>query len=430
MPVSAVISERRSEVLPGGISSLIRRLPDLDGRPFKVARSKGARLYDTDGKAYIDHALAMGATILGHAHPAVVEACGRALENGPMPGFSHEQEARAAAALVGDAGAMQRATFVTTGSEAVHLACRIARKSTGRPVIAKIAGGFDGWYDELAFGWSGSAEARLVGPRPILRDMTLLRYNDIADLEGLFAERNDIAAVLIEPMLANAGSLLAEPGYYRELVRLCHAHGAMVISDEVLMGLRLRPGPSCYDLGLAPDLLTLGKAIGSGLPVAAVLGTAEAFAAVEDGRATRAGTYHGNPLVTAAVLATFETLAVSDYAGFLARGNRLRAAIEEAFRDQDIPASTAGFGSVFSLWFSDRPPARYEDALPLINPALALELHLHLRRRGVVTVAGGWARIFVSFAHGESEIDQVATAYRAAAAELGPEIRRWLEAPR
>src|SRR5262249_19142503 len=136
------------------------------------------------------------------------------------------------------------------------------------------------------------------------------------DLEHLFAERDDVAAVLIEPMLANAGSLLAEPGYYRELVRLCHAHGAMVISDEVLMGLRLRAGPSCYDLGLEPDLLTLGKAIGSGLPVAAVLGTAEAFTAVEDGRAARAGTYHGNPLVSAAVLATFETLSKSDYAGF------------------------------------------------------------------------------------------------------------------
>jgi glutamate-1-semialdehyde 2,1-aminomutase len=413
--------------LPGGISSLIRRLPDLDGQAFKVARAKGAWIWDEQGKSYVDHALAMGATILGHAHPAVVAACTKALEDGPMPGFSHAREAAAAEALIGDAGTMTRATFVTTGSEAVHLACRIARKTTGRPVIAKIAGGFDGWYDELAFGWSGSNEARYQGARPNHGAMTLVRYNDVDDLQRLFAERDDIAAVLVEPMLANAGSIRSTPEFNRALMQLCRAHGAMIISDEVLMGLRLRPGPTCFDVGLSPDLVTLGKAIGSGLPVAAVLGTTEAFAAVEDGRASRAGTYHGNPLVCAAVLATMETLKASDYAAFLAQGDRLRAAIEEAFRDAGVPAASSGFGSVFSLWFGDTVPTDYAAAAKRADAELALKLHLALRRRGVVTIPGAWARLFVSFAHGSREFDQVAEAYRAVARELAPEIKTRLE---
>ena len=400
------------EALPGGISSLIRRLPDLDGRSFRVARTSGAWIYDTDNNRYVDHAMAMGATILGHAHPAVVEACRCALESGPMPGFSHELEPLAAAALVQEAGAMRRATFVTTGSEAVHLACRIARKSTGRPVIAKIAGGFDGWFDELAFGWSGSPEASFTAERPFVRDVTLIRYNDPEDIRKLFSERGDIAGILIEPMLANAGSIQSNVSYNRELVKIAHGAGALVIADEVLTGLRLKAGPSCYELGLEPDLITMGKAIGSGLPVAAVLGTEAAFAAVEDGRAIRAGTYHGNPLVTAAVLATLNTLRGSDYPAFLNRGRRLRAAIEVAFQGAGINVSTSGFSSVFSVWFCDQAPASYAAAVTKIQPERSLRLHLLLRRQGVVTIPGPWARLFVSFAHGEEEFERVEAAYR------------------
>ncbi|MCZ8185671.1 MAG: aminotransferase class III-fold pyridoxal phosphate-dependent enzyme [Beijerinckiaceae bacterium] len=403
--------------LPGGISSLIRRLPDLDGKPFKIARACGAHLTDTSGSTYIDFAMAMGATILGHASPPVVEACIGALRNGSMPGFSHDGEMQAAEALARLAPALTRATFVTTGSEAVHLACRIARRSTGRPVIAKIAGGFDGWYDDLAIGWSGSPEADLSGPRPVIRDMTLLRFNDLADVEALFAERSDIAAVIVEPMLANAGSLRAEPRYFKELTRIARRNGAMVIADEVLMGLRLGCGVSCSHVGLEPDLVTLGKAIGSGLPVAAVLGTAEAFAAVEDGRAPRAGTYHGNPLVTAAVKATIDTLQSMDYAAFLDRGDRLRRSIEAAM-GRIGPACTSGYGSVFSLWFSERPPASYDEAKQALRPDLSARLHLELRRRGVVTIPGGWGRIFLSFAHTQDDLDRTAAAFEEAARHL------------
>ncbi len=408
--------------LPGGISSLIRRLPDLDGKPFKVANASGAHLTDTFGSTYIDYAMAMGATILGHASPPVVEACIRALRNGSMPGFSHDGEMLAAEALASLAPALSRATFLTTGSEAVHLACRIARRSTGRPVIAKIAGGFDGWYDDLAIGWSGSPEADLSGRRPVIRDMTLLRFNDLADVEALFAERNDIAAVIVEPMLANAGSLQPDPDYFKGLQRIARKNGAMVIADEVLMGLRLGCGVSCYSVGLQPDLVTLGKAIGSGLPVAAVLGTPEAFAAVEDGRAPRAGTYHGNPLVTAAVKATIDTLQTMDYPAFLTRGETLRRSVEVAIRKIG-PACTSGYGSVFSLWLSDRPPTTYDEAKAALRPDLSARLHLELRRRGVVTIPGGWGRVFLSFAHSDNDLAATAAAFDDAAGSLHPEGR-------
>ncbi|MCB1377364.1 MAG: aminotransferase class III-fold pyridoxal phosphate-dependent enzyme [Alphaproteobacteria bacterium] len=404
--------------LPGGISSTIRRLPDLDGSPFKVARAQGAYLFGPDGKRYVDYAMAMGATILGHAHPAVVEACVKALENGSMPGFTHDREEAAAEALVQDAGRLAKATFLTTGSEAVHLACRIARKTTGRGTIAKIAAGFDGWYDDLAFGWYGAEETAMGGSRPYRNGMTLLRWNDIADLESLFVENGDVAAVLIEPMLANANSLMPAPSYLADVGRICRKHGAMVIADEVLMGFRLRPGISSPAMGLDPDLATLGKAIGSGLPVAAVLGTEEAFEVVADGRAMRAGTYHGNPLVTSAVLATLAVLRSRDYGQLLGRGQTFRKAIEAAVSESGIKVTASGIDSVFSLWFADHAPASYAEALPLVRPELSLELHLEMRRNGVLTIPGAWSRIFLSFAHAQADCDETVEAYRNSARRM------------
>jgi glutamate-1-semialdehyde 2,1-aminomutase len=287
-------------------------------------------------------------------------------------------------------------------------------------VIAKVAAGFDGWYDELAFGWSGAPETDLAGERPLRGGMTLIRWNDVEDLEKLFATRQDLAAVLIEPMLANAGSLQAEPGYLAQVNRLCRKHGALVIADEVLMGLRLHPGPSSHRLGLDPDLVTFGKAIGSGLPVAAVIGSEEAFAAIADGRAMRAGTYHGNPLVTAAVLATFEVLEHANYAELMARGRALREGIVRAFGACGVEAVTSGLDSVFSPWLAAKPPVRYAAARDLANHEVSRELHLELRRQGVLTIPGlcAWGRIFMSFAHGDADVERAVAAFERAVQAL------------
>lgn len=404
--------------LVGGISSAGRAVPALDGQPLLIARAQGPWLWDQYGTRYIDTALGFGATILGHAPEAVVAATTAAIAAGSMPAFAHAGEEAAAAALAATAGALSSVVFTNTGSEAVHLAARIARAATGRSLIAKMAAGYDGWYEDVTFGQAGSPEALMrANSRPRRERTLLLRYNDPDDVERLFAECQDIAAVLLEPMLANAGCVAAAPGYLAHLAAVARRHGALVIADEVLMGYRLRPGLASQGMGLEPDLATVGKAIGSGFAVAAVLGRPEIMRAAE-GAGVRAGTYSGNPVATAAVTATLAALATADYPALLARGEHLRAALVEGFALAGRAVATAGFGAVFTLWFAPQPPATYAEAAALADPALTLRWHLALRRRGLLAMPSAFGRCFLSFAHDGAVIAEMAAIMAAAAQEL------------
>lgn len=405
--------------LVGGISSAGRAMPPLDGIPLRIARSQGPFLWDDRGTRYIDYLLGMGADFLGHAPPAVIQAVTAALANGPMPGLAHQLEEQAAEALAARLGPLSRIVFLNSGSEAVHLACRTARVVTGRPRIAKFAAGFDGWLDDVAFGNTGSPAAAMeANARPATDRTVLLRYNDFDDAERLFAEHTDVAGILVEPVLANAGCIAEAPGYLAHLQRLARRHGALLIADEVLMGFRLNAGLTSTLSGLEPDLATLGKAIGSGMPVAALAGRPEIMALFEQGRIARAGTYSGNPAACAAVLATMHELAALDYPALLARGERLRAGIAAALRAAGHPACTSGHGSVFSLWFADTPPADYAAALRLADADRSLALHLALRRQGVMTLRSPFGRMFLSAAHTEAEIDATIAAFAASTAAL------------
>lgn len=405
---------RNDPALPGGISSAIRRLPDLDGVPFVVASSRGAQVVDQNGREYIDYAMAMGATLLGHAHPDIIAAVTAALHQGPMPGFSHAAEEEAAAALTEATSPLRYATFVNSGSEAVHLACRIARVISGKPLVAKAAAGYDGWYDDLTLGLCDSPEAAWQGERPVRNGFTLLRFNDCDDIDALLQERDDLAAILIEPLLANAGCLMPTPEFVRRLTERAQARDILVIADEVLTGLRLHPGLTCHKLGYAPDLATMGKAIGSGVPVAAVLGTSEAFGPLTTGKVTRAGTYNGSPLVAAAVIATMRNLQSASYASLLANGRELRDRITAAYAAAGITACTCGLDSVFSLWRAPAPPATYAEASTLTDPDRTRALHLELRRHGILTMPSPWGRHFLSFAHSADDIRRTGEAYAAA----------------
>jgi glutamate-1-semialdehyde 2,1-aminomutase len=405
--------------LVGSISSAGRALPPAHGEDLRVASGAGAYLRDTNGRRYVDTAMGFGGTILGHAPPAVMEAAARALRDGPLPAFAHPGEEAAAAALARHTGSLDRVLFTNTGSEAVHMACRAARAVTGRPRIAKIAAGYDGWFDDVAFGQAGAAESLLAGRRRPANDRTvLMRFNDPADTEAMFAEHDDIAAVLVEPMLANAGCIMPLPGYLEHLVATARRHGALVILDEVLTGFRLHAGLAGHAMGLDCDLATLGKAIGSGVSVAAVVGRGAVMEAFADGRATRAGTYSGNPVACAAVLATMALLSDADYPALLARGARLRAAISAAFADAGMACATSGFDNVFSLWFAERAPATYEDAHRLARPDLSLALHLALRRHGVLVMPSCYGRLYLSFAHDEAAMAALLSAVAAAVPDL------------
>jgi len=407
--------------VPFGVSSRARALPELDGKRFTVASSKGARLIDTEGRSYVDYGMAMGATLLGHAHPAVVEACTCALANGPMPGFPNDIEEPAGTALVRIGGArLTRATFATTGTEAVHLACRIARGATGRRLIAKPVGGYDGWFDPLRFGLVESPEAERTNNRPVKEDTTLFRVNEIDDVDQLFDELgSDLAAILIEPMLGNTGCLVPDRSFFEHLTKRAQENGTLIIADEVMVGLRRGVKLVSEDLGLTPDLATFGKAIGSGVPVAAVLGTPKAFEVVDNGQVSTYGTYHGNPLVASAVLATMKLLEdESAYSRLFDWGAKLRAEITAAFGSEGIAATTTGFDSVFSLWFTDQRPRTYDEAQARVNPEAMKLVSDTLRRNGVIGLPTVWGRFFVSLSHGDAEMDITIRAFREAAHEL------------
>ncbi|MER1968057.1 aminotransferase class III-fold pyridoxal phosphate-dependent enzyme [Castellaniella sp. GW247-6E4] len=398
--------------LVGGISSAGRALPDLDGQRFLAERAQGPYLWDTRGVRYLDTAMSFGATMLGHAPRAVVEAVNGMFSKMPMPSFAHETEERAAAALAACTGPLSRVIFVNSGSEAVHLACRAARASTGRTRIAKFAAGYDGWYDQLAFGNASSREAGMgAGARPEKDGMLLLRYNDFQDIERLFDECPDIAAVLIEPVLANAGCLEPAPGYLKAVADGARRHGAVVILDEVLMGFRLHAGLCGHLYGVDADLATVGKAIGSGTAVAAVVGKPEIMDVFENRRAVRAGTYSGNPPVCAAVLATLEQLQAQDYPALLARGNALRDRLARIFRDAGLPFSTTGFGCVFTPWAHDEPPTTYAAAFGAASTEWTLDLHLALRRAGVLIMPFAFGRLYLTFAHDEAVVEELAAGF-------------------
>ncbi|WP_044319420.1 aminotransferase class III-fold pyridoxal phosphate-dependent enzyme [Pseudomonas amygdali] len=405
--------------LIGGISSGGRALPEIDGQAFNVARSNGPWLWDSKGVRYVDTAMGFGATMLGHAQVEVMEAASAAMLNGPMPSFAHADEEAAAAALATFTGDLSQVIFLNTGSEAVHLACRTARVATGRQRIVKFAAGYDGWYDSVAFGNAGQASALMSGTTRAERDgMLLLRYNDFEDAEQLFRDYSDIAALVVEPVLANAGCIEPAPGYLKHLSDLAHRNGALVILDEVLMGLRLCPGLTGTLLGAEPDLATVGKAIGSGIPVAALVGKPEYMRLFEQGKIVRAGTYSGAPPACAAVLATLKQLATANYAALLTRGDQLRAQVVAAFASKGMAVSSTGYGSVFTLWPSATPPRTYADAAHVADSAWTLSLHKALRRERVMSMPFAFGRTYLTFAHQEKALQAVLEGYKAAIASL------------
>lgn len=405
--------------LVGDVSSAARILPELNGEKLFIRKGKGARLWDDKGQSYIDTALGFGAVLLGHANQSVNAAVTDALDDSAAPSWAHVREHGAATALARHTGDLTKVMFTNSGSEAVHLACRAARAYTGRGKIAKMAAGFDGWFDDVSFGNVTSDEACFAdGKRPSTERTTLIRFNDFADIERLFAEDSDIAAVILEPMLANAGCIMPMPGYLKHVQDVAHRHGALVICDEVLMGFRLYAGLAGLREGLDPDLASVGKAIGNGVPVSAVVGKPHILAGFEEGRVARGGTFSGNPLACAAVSSTLALLDQSDYALLIQRGDDLRSAIETTFKSHGITIATSGYGNVFGIWLAASAPVTYEEASRIANPGFTKALHLALREAGVLMMPSPYGRIYISFEHSDEVIEEMKAAFDIAARQL------------
>lgn len=387
-------------VMPGGVNSPVRACSRVGRIPRFIARAKGATVYDVDGNAYIDYIGSWGPAILGHAHPDVVAAVQAAAEEGLTYGAPTAREVEMAELLRELVPSLEVSRMVNSGTEAVMSAVRVARGFTGRDDILKFDGCYHGHSDGmLVRAGSGAltqAEPDSAGvPSDTARHTLVAPYNDIAAVERLFAAHPDsIAAVIVEPVAANAGVILPQSGFLAALRDLTTRYGALLIFDEVITGFRLALGGAQELFGIRPDLSTFGKIVGGGLPAAVYGGRADVMRMVApDGAVYQAGTLSGNPLATAAGLATLKALRRDPgiYARLAAKGERLAGAIRKMAGDR---AEVAQIGSLLSVFFAG-------DAETVFRG-----WYSHLLDRGIYVAPSRFEAMFLSDAHTDADLDR------------------------
>lgn len=396
-------------LFPGGVNSPVRSFRSVGGNPVPIARASGPFVWDAEDRRYIDYIAAFGPLILGHAHPAIVDAVQKAAESGTAFGALSPGEVELGQRITAATG-LERIRFVNSGTEATMTAIRLARAATGRELIVKFDGCYHGHNDGLLVR-AGSGVATLgmsdsAGVPGAIAGLTaVLPYNDIDALRTWFDEHgSETAAVIVESIPGNMGLVLPDGDFLAALQEIPRAHGAMLIADEVITGFRLRYGLS--DRLPAADLVCLGKIIGGGLPVGAFGGRAGLMSLLApEGPVYQAGTLSGNPLVMAAGAAMLDTLAdgkpyrrAAELAGHLENG--LRAAVRRA----EVPASVVREGSMVTLFFRAEPPRNYAEARESDTEAFAA-FHRGMLERGIMLPPSQFETWFVSSAHTEAEID-------------------------
>jgi glutamate-1-semialdehyde 2,1-aminomutase len=424
-PASQALLERALAVTPGGVNSPVRAFRAVGGTPRFMVSGQGPYLTDADGREYVDLVGSWGPMILGHGHPDVVAAVTRAASRGFSFGTPSENEVALAEEIVARVEPVEQVRLVSSGTEATMSAIRLARGYTGRSLIVKFAGCYHGHVDSLlAAAGSGVATLALPDsagvPQEMAAETIVLPYNDLAAVEAAFAERGgQIAAVITEASPGNMGVVPPAPGFTDGLRRVTAAHGALLISDEVMTGFRCSSagwfgleGP--YAAG-APDLFTFGKVMGGGFPAAAFGGRADVMALLAPvGPVYQAGTLSGNPVATAAGLATLRacTPEVYDRLGVVA--DTLTAALAEQLARAGVPHRVQRAGSMFSVFFRDGAVADYDDARDQHVPAFAAFFHAMLSQ-GVHLPPSAFESWFVSAAHDDAAVARVVAAIPAAA---------------
>lgn len=408
---SEMLFERACKVIPGGVNSPVRAFGSVGGVPRFIARAKGARVWDADGREYIDYVGSWGPAIAGHAHPKIVEAVREAALDGLSFGAPTEREVRMAEMLYARLPAMEMVRLVSSGTEATMSAIRLARGATGRDAIVKFEGCYHGHGDSLlvkagsgllTFGNPSSAGV----PADFARHTLVATYNDLASVEALFAEHGArIAAVIVEPVAGNMNLVRPVPGFLEGLRRLCTEHGSVLIFDEVMTGFRVGPQGMQGLTGIRPDLVTLGKVIGGGMPVGAFGGRRELMEQVAPlGAVYQAGTLSGSPVAVAAGLASLELL---DTPGFYetleTRARTLVQGLAQAAAEADIPVSGDSIGGMFGLYFAPQAPRTYAEMMQCDAQRFRQFFHAMLER-GHAFAPSAFEAGFVSFAHSEEDI--------------------------
>jgi glutamate-1-semialdehyde 2,1-aminomutase len=403
--------ERSQRVIPGGVNSPVRAFRGVGGTPVFIARAAGAWLTDVEGRRYIDYVGSWGPMILGHAHPAVVKAVQDAAANSLSFGAPSVAELEIAEILCALVPGMEQVRLVSSGTEATMSAIRLARGFTGRSRIIKFEGCYHGHADALLVK-AGSGALTLgqpssAGVPPEVTAHTLvLPYNDLAVLESTFADVGEqIAAVIVEPIAGNMNLVVPEKAFLQALRTLTSAHGAVLIFDEVMTGFRVGPRGASGLYGITPDLATLGKVIGGGLPMGAFGGRRDIMAAMAPlGPVYQAGTLSGNPLAVAAGIATLRIIQTPGFFEGLSRAaNTLVAELSAAARRSSIAFSAQSVGGMFGIYFSARPPSSFAEVMQCDVTRFKRFFHAMLSQ-GVYLAPSAFEAGFVSAAHGEAEI--------------------------
>jgi glutamate-1-semialdehyde 2,1-aminomutase len=411
--------DRAKRLMPGGVNSPARAFGAVGGEPIFIERAHGAYLYDLDGNRYIDYIGSWGPMILGHGHPKVVEALQSAVRRGTSYGAPTEAESDLAEMLIAAVPSIEKVRLVSSGTEATMSAIRLARGYTGRDVIVKFAGNYHGHVDSLLVA-AGSAAATLGVPNSpgvtagTARDTLVLRYNDPGMLESTLRDQGDrIAAVIVEPVAGNMGCICPTGEFVRALRELTTRHGAILIFDEVITGFRAAYGGAQSVLGVTPDLTTLGKIIGGGLPMGAYGGRAEIMDHIlPAGKVFQAGTLSGNPLATAAGIATLEVLRDTDPYPRLDRlCGRLADGLQAAAREAGAGTFVGRHNSMMTFFFRSAPVTDWDTAAGCDTGRYG-RYFWGLIDRGVYMPCSQFEMLFISAAHMEEDIDATVAAAR------------------
>ncbi|HZU83534.1 MAG TPA: glutamate-1-semialdehyde 2,1-aminomutase [Polyangiaceae bacterium] len=421
-PASRSLFERAARVIPGGVNSPVRAFRAVGGTPVFVSRAEGAYLFGADGRRFVDYVGSWGPMILGHAHPAVVDAVKAAAERGTSYGAPTELEVRFAEKICELYPSIEMVRAVSSGTEATMSAVRVARGATGRDVVVKFEGCYHGHADFLLVK-AGSGAATLgipdsAGvPARIAASTATLPYNEVSALSALMSERGgEVAAVLVEPAVGNMGVVPPAPGFLEAIVTECAKHGAVSIFDEVMTGCRVGAGGMQQRAGVRPDMTCLGKIVGGGLPLAAYGGKRALMQQVAPlGPVYQAGTLSGNPVAVSAGLATLQRLDRALYDGLEALGARLEEGLVRACRARGVAACVQRVGSMLTLFFAPGPIGSYADAKTCDTKAFA-RWHAHMLERGIYWPPSQFEAAFVSAAHTHADVDETVRAAQEALA--------------
>ena len=398
--------ERANKVIPGGVNSPVRAFRSVGGTPYFAASASGAHITDADGTTYIDYVQSYGPTILGHGHPDVIAAICDAAANGTTYGAPTAGEVELSEEIVSRIDGLEMVRMVSSGTEAAMSAIRLARGATGRDKIVKFAGCYHGHADALlAAGGSGVANQGLSGCDGVtagaVADTIVAPFNVVPELD------ETVAVVAVEPIAANMGLVAPAPGFLEGLRAECDRVGALLLFDEVITGFRLAHGGAVEHTGVRPDVWCFGKVVGGGLPMGVFGASRDVMANLAPlGGVYQAGTLSGNPLATAAGLATLRHLDHDAYRELERIATRLQTGMQSAFASAGVAAVVPRVGPLLGLFFTDEEPTNFDEAeVAATNGSYQVFFHGMLER-GVALAPGAYEALFVSLAHSDAIIDE------------------------